>query len=177
MKLSRSIIFWTIAAVVFLGIVVALNQKDYFLKAPTSFPPPYPEANASGDPILAVFEGRIPCAAAECEQMKLGLVLYHNAETKAPTTYWLGLIAVGKGNNRVVTQGSWTIRHGVADYPEAEVYELDANTDLDHRYYWRVNEDILLPLDEKMSPRVGNAAWGFMLSRYAGPYGPRTDEK
>ena len=177
MKFSRSIIFLTIAAVVFVGIVFSLNQKDYFLKTPTSFLPPYPEANASGDPILAVFEGRIPCAAAECEQMKLGLVLYHNADTKAPTTYWLGLIAVGKGNNRVVTQGTWAIRHGVADYPEAEVYELDANTDLDHRHYWRVNEDILLPLDEKMSPRVGNAAWGFMLSRYAGPYGPRTDEK
>ena len=33
---------------------------------------------------------------------------------------------------------------------------------------------ILLVLDEHMNPRVGNAAWGYMLSRYDAPYGPRT---
>jgi hypothetical protein len=109
--------------------------------------------------------------------MKVALVLYRERETDAPTTYWLGSIGVGDGNNdRTVRQGNVKLRQGVEDYPEATVYELDSNADPDLRLYWRVNKDILLPLDEKLSPKVGNAAWGYMLSRYAKPYGPRTYE-
>jgi NlpE N-terminal domain len=154
-------------------VAVALTGCVHADKVQTRFDPPYPERNANGDPILAVYEGRTPCATEDCEKLKIGLVLYRNQDTKAPTTYWLGLISGGKANVRTVTQGTWTISRGAQDYPEAVVYALDANTDPELRYYWRVNEDILLVLDQRMRPKVGDAAWGYMLSRYAEPYGPR----
>jgi hypothetical protein len=141
--------------------------------ATLTFDPPYPETNANGDPILAEFEGRIPSSSTDYEKLKVGLVLYQDRNAKTPTTYWLGIIGMA-GNARVVTQGKWTIHRGVKDYPDATTYELDAAAPPDLRRYWRVSEDILLPLDENMSPKPGNAAWGYMLSRYAEPYGPRT---
>lgn len=138
-----------------------------------TFDPPYPGTNANGDPILADFEGRIPCNVAGCRTSKVSLVLYQNRKTKAPTTYWLGVVDV-PADERVVTQGKWTTRRGVKGYPKALVYELDAAAPQNLRRFWRVSEDILLPLDQNMKPIPGNAAWGTMLSRYAEPYGPRT---
>jgi hypothetical protein len=139
----------------------------------TSFDPPYPETNAGGDPIRVVLEGRIPCATAACPMRKVALVLYETRQENAPATYWLSVVGT-HGNDRVVFQGKWEIRHGVKGYPDALVYALDATADGDLRFFWRVNDDIVLPLDERMSPRVGNAGWGYMLSRYDAPYGPRT---
>jgi len=103
----------------------------------------------------------------------VGLVLYEHAATKTPSTYWLGVIGL-IGNDRIVIQGAWTIRKGAKDFPEAVVYELDASAPDDLQRHWRVSEDVLLPLDQSMRPLAGNAAWGYMLSRYDAPYGPRT---
>jgi hypothetical protein len=175
MRRSKSAIFIVAAAVILSGAGYCLLQAGSFEEAPVTFDPPYPEVNADGEPILAVFEGRIPGKAFDCEKLKLVIVLYQNRETKAASTYWLGYVGVGNGSNdRIVSQGVVTTRHGVQGYPEAVVYELDSATHPELRFYWRVNEDIVLPVDENMSPKVGNAAWGTMLSRYAEPYGPRT---
>jgi hypothetical protein len=136
---------------------------------PVTYAPPYPTVNKKGDPILAVFEGRTPCAQCdETEKMKVLLTLYQNPETKEPTTYWLGTVVVGEGEGtgyRRETQGSWKIRYDVDDYPGAIVYELDSKAPEELRLYWQVNKDILLPLDQTMTPKVGNASWGYMLSR------------
>jgi hypothetical protein len=138
-----------------------------------TFDPPYPETNANGDPILAAFDGRVPKDSAIDGKLKVGLVLYQDRRSKKPTTYWLGVIGED-GDNRVVTQGSWTIRRGVQGYPQANTYELDSAAPADLRTFWRVTGDILLPLDQNMSPKPGNMAWGNMLSRDTEPYGPRT---
>lgn len=160
MKLSKPIMILILFSVVVVGGGFWLAQNDYFHQAPVTLEPPYPAVNANGDPILGVFEGRIPCA--DCEKIKVALVLYQNPETKAPTTYWLGRVFV---DDLTVTQGTWTIRQGIKEYPEAVVYELDSNTPEDFRSYWRVNENIMLPLDQNMILKVGNASWGYMLSR------------
>jgi len=140
-----------------------------------TFDPPYPKTNAAGDGILAAYAGRVPCEIPQCNMMKLALVLYHDRATGHPTTYWLGYIGVGDGDNeRTVREGRVKVRTGIAGYPAANVYELDANSGSDLRLYWQVNEDILLPLDNRRNPKIGNAAWGFMLSRDRTPYGPRT---
>jgi hypothetical protein len=102
---------------------------------------------------------------------KVALVLYE--KESAPATYWLGVVGT-HGNDRTVFKGHWDIRRGVTGYPDALVYALDSNVDGDLRFFWRVDDNIVLPLDERMSPRVGNAAWGYVLSRYDAPYGPRT---
>jgi hypothetical protein len=139
-----------------------------------TFDPPYPETNADGDPILAVFEGRIPCSLEGCEKMKVGIVFYGKSATGAPSTYWLGTVAVALGNERAVTTGTWTIGRGVQAYPDAPVYELDSAAPAELRWFWRVSDDILLPLDQDRTPKAGNSGWGTMLSRNAAPYGPRT---
>jgi hypothetical protein len=173
MKLSKSVIAAAVAAIAAVAmILVLLNNHQHRLISAT-FDPPYPETNANGDPIRAVLEGRIPCSITDCERLKVQLVLYENRKEKTPTTYWLGIVGTS-GNDRVVTQGAWEIRRGVEGYPEALVYALDQHADEDVRYFWRVNDNILLLLDRRMSPKAGNGAWGYMLSRYDAPYGPRT---
>jgi hypothetical protein len=173
MRLSRTAI--GLAAAAAIAIVCLAVWWRYGASRPTTvtFEPPYPQVNAAGDPILAVFEGRIPCSSPNCERRKVGLVLYEHSATRIPSTYWLGLVGL-TGNDRIVIQGTWTIRKGVKDFSEAAVYELDASAPDDLQRHWRVSEDVLLPLDQSMRPLAGNAAWGYMLSRYDAPYGPRT---
>jgi hypothetical protein len=138
----------------------------------TSFDRPYPERNSAGDPILGDFLGRIPCALEGCKMRKVELVLYGSEEV--PTTYWLGQVGVGMGNDRLVQQGTWTRRRGVEEYPGAIVYALDSSADPSLQYWWRVNDEILLELDPTMRPKAGSGAWGFMLSRDCAPYAPRS---
>jgi hypothetical protein len=101
------------------------------------------------------------------------LVLYEKPEDQSLSSYWLGIVGTS-GNDRVVTQGKWKTLQGVEGYPEATVYALDSDGSVGLRYFWRVNDNILLVLDERMRPRSGDGAWGYMLSRYEAPYGPRT---
>jgi len=139
-----------------------------------TFDRPYPERDATGNPILAVFVGRIPCAAPGCDMRKVELVFYAGAGGTMPVTYWLGQVGVGLGNERQVRTGAWTERRSVHGYPEATAYVLDDGVDPSLRRFWRVTDDILLPLDDDLRPRPGNGAWGSMLSRDPTPYGPRT---
>lgn len=142
-----------------------------------TFAPAYPEFDRQGDPILGVFGGRIPCQANSDDQIKLTLVLYRNREARSAGSYWMGtvdLCEIRHSDTPVETQGSWQLRQGAKDYPGAIVYELDTNARSDLRRFWQINDNILLPLDDSLSPKVGNAAWGYMLSRDTAPYGPKT---
>ncbi len=135
-------------------------------KQPTVFPPPWPAKNAHGDPLLVVFQGRIPCVGVpNCEKVKTAVALYGDRESKTPRTYWLGRVQVGAGDDRLVSEGVVRESRGVKGYPDGLVYELDGHAPEEFRYFWRLNEDILLPLDKDTKPKVGNAAWGYMLSR------------
>lgn len=174
MSRSRLAILLLATTVIVFGVGLCLLRASSQPRFVT-FDPPYPETNATGDKILAAFAGRIPCSFPRCDKMKVTLVIYQDRETHEPTTYWLGYIGVGDGNNeRTVHQGKVILRTGVMEYADAKVYELDGHTAADLRMYWRVNDDILLPLDANRTPKIGNAAWGFMLSRDRTPYGPRT---
>jgi hypothetical protein len=172
MRSARTVCAIAAAAILAAGTLVCMLTPHRPHLVTESFDPPYPETNVSGAPILVVLEGRIPCATAVCNMRKVTLVLYETKEG-APATYWLGVLGT-HGNDREVFQGHWDTRRGVTGYPDAVVYALDSNTDGDLRFFWRVNDNVVLPLDERMSPKVGNAGWGYMLSRYDAPYGPRT---
>jgi hypothetical protein len=167
------------AAVALLAVGVAVGSlvpHTPRLRTAT-FDPPYPEHNAAGDAILAVHEGRVPCSVSACERLKVQLVLYSRAPGSPPTSYWLGIVGA-QGNDRVMSSGGVRTGSGVASYPEAVVYTLDqpSGTGLEFNSLWRVSDDILLPLDAQLRPRPGNGAWGTMLSRYTGTYGPRRYE-
>jgi hypothetical protein len=158
------------------GVLGALTLLAACAASPTvqtRFDRPYPERNAAGAPILAVFVGRVPCATRTCEMRKVELVLYGREGSVGTRTYWLGQVRVGAGNEHDVAEGAWQSAHGLRDHPLALRYELDARADPSLRRLWRVSEDVMLVLDEELRPRPGNGAWGFMLSRDCAPYGPR----
>src|SRR5215510_15620404 len=103
MRLSKAAIGSAAAAAIAIaGLAVWLHNPPP--RPPTvTFEPPYPQLNAAGDPILAVFEGRTPCPSPNCGRRKVGLVLYEHSATRTPSTYWLGLIGL-TGNDRLVIQ-------------------------------------------------------------------------
>lgn len=154
------------------NLVLALSGCVHTNTVQTTFDPAYPERNRAGDPIVAVFEGRIPCPIRGCDKLKVELVLYGRDSGRIPTTYWLGQVSTG--DDPLVQQGAWTTHRGLQQYPDGLVYQFDTNADANLQYLWRVNDEIVLVLDQNLRPKVGNAAWGFMLSRDCMPYGPRT---
>lgn len=154
-----------IAMPAWIATLLVLSACGAPSSAPVAPPTLYAPANAVGAPILAVFEGRVPCLIPACEKTKVLLVFYESAASR---TYWLATVNVGEGDDaRTVTQGAWEHARGTKDYPQADVFELDANAPEALRRLWRVSDDALLPLDAAMLPRAGNASWGYMLSRKA----------
>jgi NlpE N-terminal domain len=132
--------------------------------------PWYPPVNESSDPLLAAFEGRVPCAEPamkDCEKVKVGLALYQDPGTKSPTTYTLARVYVASSpeGSRVVVSGTWRITQGMRLDPSAPVYRLDASAPSEFRSYWAIGEDILFVLDEDLKPRVGAASWSYVLNR------------
>ena len=142
-----------------------------------TFDPPYPERDAGGATIMARFEGRIsPLTPARGdEKLKVSLVLYHDPKSRAPASYWLGVVGE-RGNERIVSTGAWRLSKGAAGYPDAVTYVLDDKSPAGLRHFWQAGENVLLILDEAGAPRPGDASWGMMLSRETSPYGPKTYE-
>jgi len=146
-----------------ISLSIILSGCSILAKTPTTFPPWYPVVNNNGDPIFAVFEGRIPCT--DCQVIKLGLALYEDPKTNTPTTYEMSRLFVGKGNDRTVNEGKWLITSGTKLDPQAVVYQLDSNAPQEFRSFWAIDQDILFILDQAMNPRVGNGAWSYVLDR------------
>lgn len=155
-----------IVAMLMLAACGAREEPDAAAPAPW-----YPSANADGDPLMAVYESRVPCldeqgrATPGCEKVKVALVLYRDAASGAPTTYLLGRVYVGDDSGRIETAGRWSIGAGTALDPAARVYELDASAPADFRSYWVVSDDILFILDRDRHPRLGDAGYGYALNR------------
>jgi hypothetical protein len=78
-------------------------------------------------------------------------------------------IGVGRGNQRDIQKGTWTIIHGTKTHPDAILYQLDQNAPEDLRTYWAVDPNILLILDTEMNPRIGDANESYALNRINAP--------
>ncbi len=126
-------------------------------------PPWYPAVNADGDPVFAVFESRIPCE--NCEKIKFALALYTDPAGGAPTTYQMARVFVGRGNDRIINEGNWSITRGTSLDPQAVVYRLDSGAPEEFQAFWAIGEDILFILDQDMQPRVGDAGYSYALNR------------
>ena len=151
-------------------LLVTLSGCMYQQRYPTIPEPWYPSANENGDPIFAVFEGRIPCTDPEqigCEKIKIALVLYHGSKSKAPTTYKLArvYVATSPEGSRVVVDGALTVTHGTKLDPNATVYRLDASAPREFQAYWAIDQNILFILDKDLNPKVGTAGWSYVLNR------------
>ncbi len=140
-------------------------KKHYSSTAPVVLPPWYSETDANGDPVVGVFENKLPCYEPGCEKIKFALVFYQKPGAKYPTSYRMDRIYVAKGDDRTVNEGTLTATHGMKLYPEAVLYHLDDHVPQEFRSFWVVSPDVLFILDEAGNPRVGNAAYGYALNR------------
>jgi hypothetical protein len=167
----KFIIIVTILIALVLSVVFWMIYNNDSNDAETEFSSWYPIQNENGDPAMADFENHIPCVDIEnksienCDRIKFGIVLYHDPQTKAPTTYIISRVHVGVNSERTVNKGTWTTTRGNALDPNAVVYKLDSNAPEEFRNFWALGEDILFILNQEMQPRVGDAAYGYALNR------------
>lgn len=136
----------------------------------TALPPWYPETNEAGDPVFAVFEGRVPCAdpaRVGCEKIKVALAVYHDGKSKALTTYKLARIYVATSpeGSREIVDGKLSVSRGTKLHEGETTYQLDDNAPKEFQNYWLIGDDILFLLDESLKPRVGTAGWSYVLNR------------
>jgi hypothetical protein len=148
-----------------------LNRTDKRNETlPASLPlesvPALNETSTSG-----VFEGRMPCAdvvieftrfpvAPACIKIKMRLMLYRDAKTGEPTTYFL------KGTE-TTHEGSWTEIRGTPAHPNTLVYRLALDTPEHFTSFLRMDNNHLFLLDENFQLMVGDALWSYTLSRNA----------
>jgi len=115
-----------------------------------------------GSVLCGVFEGKVPCE--DCNKTKVALTLHWDAKDHFPTRYLLERVGVGKGDERHVSQGVWKRTLG-SPYGKGPVIRLGPEAPEGFRDFLMVGEDILLILDGKGRPRVGDATYSFTLSR------------
>lgn len=139
---------------------------------PTLPPPWYPAENGAGDPILAVFSNRIPCADCDLplgpsNKIKVELVLYADPATHEPTTYALARVYpdAKSAADRLETYGTWTTGRGTKADPDADLTQLDANSPEEFRTYLNISDDILFILDADGNPKVGDGFYSYTLNR------------
>ncbi len=123
----------------------------------------YPETNELGDPVSGVFESTIPCE--DCERLKFSIVIYENAQTHLLTTYLMSRIYVGKSDERITNAGSIIISTGTSLDSLRTIYRLTSGAPAEFQSFWKIDEHLLLILDENLTPMVGDAGYEFVLNR------------
>jgi hypothetical protein len=113
---------------------------------------------------IGTFEGRFPCQT--CERTKVRLTLFE--DQLSPTTYVLHEVFVGQSDSVYTTYGTWKKIEVVGS--NSVVYELNPERSAVENsesptYYLKIDENILLLLDQNLNTRIGNASYSFTLSR------------
>lgn len=145
-----------IAALFFLTAAAACGDADPPGAPPPDLRPPL------GSTRYGIFEGKVPCDG--CEKIKTRLTLHRSAQDNRPTTYVLERVSVGIGNERLIDTGAWTTSSGSRVDPNSTVAMLDGGPE-GFANYMMVGPNLLLMLDGRREPRVGNAVYSFTLSR------------
>ena len=163
MKTTINNSLWHTAALKLLAITLLIFLIASCKKDNDGLTPWYPETNSNGDPVLAVFESRVPCA--DCERLKLSIVIYGNTQTNQPSSYLMSRVYVGKSDDRLTNSGNLLVTLGTSLDPTHTVYQLSSGAPPEFQWFWRVNDDLLFVLDQNLEPRVGDAGYGYVLNR------------
>ena len=125
----------------------------------------------TGPQVFGIFGGRSPCAAlarelrltdAEgCVRVKWRVTLLKDPRTNQPTTY-----KVDNSLNRGRTwTGAWRIVRGAPGFPDATVYQLDAEASHGPILLLRADDNLVLFLNQQRQPLPGTAAFSYTLTR------------
>lgn len=109
---------------------------------------PCPEtltANEAASLQLGTFTGELPCA--DCEKIQNTLILTRQAPSTENGTFSLQETFVGKGNSFRVTSGNWQLIRGSQHHANAEIYQLNVDSQKAFRYFLKVDENTLLQLN------------------------------
>jgi len=125
----------------------------------------------TGSHVFAIFGGRSPCAslarelklagADGCVRLKWRVTLLKDPRTNQPTTYKVGNSLT---RDREWT-GAWRIVRGAPGFPDATVYQLDAEASHGPILLLGVDDNLVLFLDQQRQPLPGTADLSYMLSR------------
>jgi hypothetical protein len=125
----------------------------------------------TGSHVFGIFGGRTPCAGLMrdlkltniegCVRLKWRLTLLKDPATGNPTRYLI--------DNSLTREHSWTgawrILRGVPDFPDATVYQLDADTSHGPILLLRADDNLLLFLNQQRQLLPGNADLSYTLTR------------
>ncbi len=125
----------------------------------------------TGPHVFAIFGGRSPCGglarelrlsnAGGCVRLKWRVTLLQDPATKAPTTY--------RVDNSLTRSESWTGRwrivRGTPAFPDASVYQLDAYASHGPILLLRVDDNLVLFLNQQRQPLPGTADFSYTLTR------------
>lgn len=164
------------------GWSYTLNRRGTFVVTPLSARSPeeadaslstnfWREAARKAPEIHGYFEGRSPCQEIakllnvpkgdSCIKIKWQLILYQDAETKAPSTYALA----GLAWRHPPKTGKWAVSKGTKENPDAVVYQLDPDNREGFLAFQNVDENILLFLGNERELLVGNEHFSYTLNR------------
>ncbi len=151
------------------NIKQAAGRTQLQLASPTAYASPVTTASS----MLGRFVGRSPCyevakelskaVTPDCIKVKWDLILYHDPNTLAPTTYKLN----GTFFRERVREGKWTILRGTKTSPNAVVYQLDPDKPQGSLFLMKADGNILFFLDRQRNLLVGNANFSYTLNREA----------
>ena len=125
----------------------------------------------TGPHVFATYVGRSPCAglardlklagAEGCVRLKWRVQLLKDPATNQPTTYIAG--------NSLTRDRSWTGRwrivRGAPGFPDANVYQLDADASHGPILLLPVDDNLVLFLNQQRQPMPGNADFTYTLTR------------
>ena len=144
-----------------------------------------PPTTRAGSVLHSVFEGITPCSSltrplpqipadSDCELMIWKVMLYQDAATGAPATYFLestygvsqaNTTGPAGGGTPISMEGTWSMATGTMSDPDAEVYQLHAENSQVAVAFVKLSEDILHVLNRDGALMLGNAAWSYTLNR------------
>ena len=127
---------------------------------------------ATGPSVFGVFEGRTPAQGiarqlkipvhAAATKAKWRVTLYHDQDTRAPTTYKIE----GTLFRPSAREGSWRVIPGAPANPNSTIYELTSERKETLRLL-KGDDNVLFFLDRSNRPLVGHAEFSYTLNRRA----------
>ncbi len=119
------------------------------------------------------FDGRTPCREItkehpeiqtnqSCFKLKWRLILRRDSVTHLPATYTIRKVVDGK---RVDITGKWEVIKGLPKKPDAIIYKIESDNEAESFSFLVVDNNILLFLNRKNEPYIGNSDFSFILNR------------
>jgi hypothetical protein len=154
------------------GWSYTLNRKEPLAHTSAGAPALTPASTLLKDRRQSViYDGRTPCldfaqiynlqVSNDCLKLKWRLTLQRDPTTFLPTTYTLNYTL----SRRNIIQGKWAVKKGVANNPDALVYQLDPDKADASIFLLAGDENVLFFLDKNKRLLTGDINFSYTLNK------------